>query len=247
MSYDFAQINFDKITGTFTSSYDVPLTLAAWVKKTAAQWADASDNHIVMLSETTASNNSIKIRASLAADNVVATQTSTTDGSAQEAFADTTYDDVWVLVVGVFTADNDRDVYIETSANVGSSTADKPLTATLNTIAIGGGTHSDFAGFEGNIAEVCIWNMALGTADVDALQTAAQTGPAPNTIQSANVIGYWPLDADNATQLNEGSDAGGDLTVQSAAPYDADHPTITVAGGSSIPVLHHARQLHRMI
>jgi hypothetical protein len=81
--------------------------------------------------------------------------------------------------------------------------------------------------YTGLIAEVAIWNKALADAEI----TSYMSGEAASTIAAANLIGYWPLSADNATQSNEGLDAGGDLSV-SGATFDADHPTIT--GGESL-------------
>lgn len=244
MSYDFSASN-DKIDGSFTSTYDIDgsnaLSIACWVKRTAAQWADTSDSRIVTLCAAATGQNSLVCLRTNAADEVRASSFNTI-GTLDEdslSFTDGTYDDTWVLVVGVFASNASREVFIEDSTGGGAQTDTNDIDP-LQYISIGNDTDGNFIEAEALVAEVCIWNIALSDTDIDALQTGAGTGPAPNTIQSANVIGYWPLDTDQATHANQGNDAGGDLTVQSDAPFSSDHPTITKA----IPtIVHHRRML----
>ena len=75
----------------------------------------------------------------------------------------------------------------------------------------------------GLLAEVAIWNKALSAGEI----ASYLAGNDPSAIAAANLIGYWPLSADNATQSNLGTDATGDLTVSGATYEPSDHPTIT--------------------
>jgi hypothetical protein len=80
----------------------------------------------------------------------------------------------------------------------------------------------DYAGL---MAEVAIWNTALNSSQI----TSYLAGTGASQIQSANLIGYWPLSASNTTQSNDGVDTGGDLAVTGAV-FSSDHPTITLSG-----------------
>lgn len=106
-------------------------------------------------------------------------------------------------------------------------------------------------GTAGNAAETKLGQCSGGGAAADAFTQAAVGGVADGDtftgltaattydlsfvitrvniiplIDSANLIGYYSLAVDNATQTNAGVDAGGDLTVSGAA-FDADHPSLT--------------------
>lgn len=230
MSYLF-DANNERITGAFTSNYDLPVTLACWVKKTTS-WSSTLDG-FMQLSETALdSTDSITIVNANPADRFQAVAKNSADvtGAGSYDAATDEYDGVWVLAYGIFTSSTLRRGGLESWANSSTNATSIILTGTLDQIMLGNYDTGAASHLDGWLAECCMWNIALDQTDIDALQTGAETGVRPNTIQSANVIGYWPLDAANSTQSNEGSDTGGDLTV-TGATYSADHPTITGGAG----------------
>ena len=86
-------------------------------------------------------------------------------------------------------------------------------------------------GTDNLLAELALWGIELSTQQ----KTDYLAGIAASGIAASDLAGYWPMDADNATQSNLGVDATGDLTVTSAT-FDADHPTITSSSDTSILV-----------
>lgn len=239
MSYQFVA-NGVYMQGSTTSQYDSEgATIAMWVKRTAAQWALTSQGYGVIFGAdtTTDFDNSIRIGCNVgAADTAYATARDTADNSANEAHPDTTYDDTWVVVCGTFTSNTRRDVYVEDYANTGTATTSRTVGAALDTIRVGASVNG-FTQFEGLIGPIGIWNKVLSEAEINSLQSAAETGPRFDTIGAANLIAYYLMDTDNATETNLGTDATGDLT-HTSRDYQADHPTIT---SGIVPQIMHNR------
>ena len=248
MSYDTSAAN-DKLTGTFGASFTYPFTIVAWTKKSASEWADTSDDKLVMINEDTADINSGHALINRGvADNVAAATYRESDGGrfiAEESFTDGTYDDTWVVVVGIFAASNDRKVYIENSTNEGLNTSNITTNNVIE-IAVGGTTQSGFQQWNGLVAEVAVFDKELSGAEINALQTTTDaepgnsSGPPPNTVAPANCIGYWSLSTDQATHADESGNGGPTLTVESSAAFDSDHPTIVTGG---IAPINHLRDL----
>ena len=214
MSYSFDGVN-DRMTGAFTSSYAQPVTLACWVKVTTHPVATQVAAHLGNSDGVT--NDAVRLQTS-ATDNYWQANSINSGGSGNSATALKSGDATWMPWIGTFVADNDRTVYISDAS--GNSTTSITVGAALKYLRLGenGGGSVDFAG---KLAEFAVWNQALDAGE----RASYIAGNAASGIAAANLVGYWPLSASNATQANEGVDAGGDLTVTSAT-YDADHPTI---------------------
>lgn len=217
MSYSFDGVN-DTMTGAFTSTYADPVTLACFIKVTDHLVNDA----LVGLGNSNSTvNDSYQLR-STGTDNQWGAVSIGAAGSTSTATNVLNIDGVWAGIVGKFSGDALRDVYVQALANTGQSTESRAVADVLQFVRLG----ESFAGaldFTGLMAEVAIWNSALSDADI----TSYLAGTAASQISAANLIGYWPLSASNATQANEGVDTGGDLTV-AGATFNADHPTITI-------------------
>jgi len=222
------------LEGTFNSTYVVDgsnsITISAWVKVT--NWS-GSQRGIVNFEEVSGTEDpSVRIwsnntdRVSASSYDAGALSSANYDFSVDE------YDGEWVLVVGVFTSATLRDIYIETSANTATNTVSRTLDAG-DVVRIGNHNQTN-APLQGYIAEVCMWDMALSTDDVDDMQTGFETGPSCSTFETGNLIGYWPLDEDGGAGIeNAGTDSGGDLTENGTVTYETDHPTITGGGAST--------------
>ena len=231
MSYD-TSASGDKLTGQFSTAFDEPFSIVVWSKRAPTDWSNAASEFFVNLNDDEADLNDGHGIHTLGTPDNVSARSWTPGGSARNAnyaFADGTYDDTWVCIIGVWTNDTDRKIYIENSSQVGTNTEDDASSALVEYIAVGGAVHLDFNQLDGLCAEVAIFDKALSTAEIDALQTAAETGPPPNSVAPSSCIGYWSLDTDQATHADQSGNGGPTLTVQSSAPYSADHPTI--AGG----------------
>lgn len=135
-----------------------------------------------------------------------------------------TENNVWCGLVGVFTNDSLRDVYVGAVGNTATNATTRAVANVMQFIRVG----ENFAGagdFTGRIAEVAIWNTILQVSDIDAYMRQLRRA---SGIQPGNLIGYWPLSTANSTQSNLGTDAGGALTVTGAV-FDADQPGLFVS------------------
>jgi hypothetical protein len=214
----------DNLTGTFTSTYGDPFTLAVYVKFNAAH-PGSTDNFLSIGNSSISNDQSYSIGTGATANQWLGIARTTTNGEASLLSID--IGTAWAGVVGVFTNTALRDVYVQTIAQTAQNTLTKSVTDAVQFIRAGE-LLDGARDFTGRLAELAVWNSALSTADI----TSYLAGTAASGIAAANLIGYWPLSADSL--LNLGTDADGDLTATGNAVFDADHPTIT--SGIVIPV-----------
>jgi hypothetical protein len=224
MSYLFDGAN-DTMTGTFTSTYADPVTLACWIKITAHPVA--ADALIYFGNSSSSTDESYATRTSTTDDAWSAISRTTLNGTA--TLSDVNVDGVWAPIVGVFVSDDLRYIYAKSPQLVASDTTSRAVADVLQFVRLGE-TFTAAQDFTGRMAEVAIWNVGLTTKDV----TRYMVGVSASIIQPANLIGYWPLIVDSSTQQNLGVDATGDLTVTSAL-VDADHPIIYAYDTVNVP------------
>ena len=221
MSYDFAAAN-SELNGSFNSTKTLPLTIACFIKYAvhpiSADYIitlhkDANVDEFMSL-QTDTSDDEFSARQSNAAGNT---------GAAYQAGA-TEYDGIWVPLVMTSVDNTAWDIYVELLANNTARTGQDRDPGPIGEITMGAAPNgaSDFASL---MAECAVWNGVLSDANI----TSYLAGNVASGIDSANLLGYWPLDTDRdveGTILNEGTDAGGTLTISNAV-FAADHPTIT--------------------
>jgi hypothetical protein len=215
MSFIFDGVN-DSLSGTFTSTYADPVTLACWIKvanhPVAVNWMYAVGN------SSSSNDQSYALRTTATDDAWSAIARTTSNGTATKTAVN--IDGVWAAWVGKFSSDTLRDVYIQSLANTASNNTSIAVSDVIQFIRVG----TDFANgsdFTGRLAELAMWNSVLSDTDI----TSYMAGTAASGIAAANLVGYWPLSSADLT--NQGLDAGGDLTAANQAAFDADHPTIT--------------------
>lgn len=216
MSYLFDS-SADELVGTFSSTYADPVTLACFVKM--PNHSITSDYAVSLGNSSSSIDQSYCVQTNSVDDQWLAVSRTTTNTNANVTL---NIDNIWVGIVGVFTNDSLRDLYIQSISNTGQGTGTRAVADVLQFIAIGRSLAGTGA-LAANIAEIAIWNSALSVGNV----TSYLAGTAASSIAAASLIGYWPLSAADLT--NQGTDAGGDLTANSAT-FDADHPIITFGG-----------------
>lgn len=124
----------------------------------------------------------------------------------------------WNMATGVATSTTSRTVYSNAGSNA-STTAIRAVT-TPTSWAIGGlYQQGAFASFEGYLAEVAVWNVALTTAEI----TSLYRGTKANQIRPQNLKIYVPL-------VRERTDTCGNTTA------------INVSGDLYSPVVDHVRR-----
>ena len=221
MSYDFSPAN-PSMVGTLNSTYTVGggLTMACFVK-----YADhpQSGDYAFVLHKDANNDEMVSIETSGTADRIDYRHHGPAGSNPAFHTSDAgEYDTEWVAIVGTSESTSIWNIFVELITNTHERSASRDPGA-MGKVVIG--TAPNGAGdWVSLIAECAIWNSELSNADI----TSYLNGNAASGIDAANLIGYWPLDTDNATQSNEGTDTGGDLTVTNATfTSPADHPTIT--------------------
>lgn len=223
----------ENLQGALATPIGTPVTIAVWVKKT--DWTSTNNDVALTISEDRADkNSSVTVQGNSPGDLALAfpkNASGNDNGGAIVEFTAGSLDNTWVCLVGVFAGDSDRDVYIVDSTQTTNSAVTNALTAVMDEITVG--TSSvDSGTFDGLVAEVAIWDVAISVADVDSFCA----GDAASGINSANLLGYWPLDVDQATHPDESGNGGPSLVENGGIVFSADHPTITEPGAGITPL-----------
>lgn len=160
-----------------------PLTLSAWFSATAANGTIVYVGNGAIADgwwlgiNPTGNIEAITINNNFASYAVAATSTAIT-GSA------------WTHGCGVFTSDASRTAYLNAGSAVTETTSVIPA-GTINTVAIACARPNGaiIGYFNGRIAEVGIWNVALTAAEVASLAR----GVSPLLVRPGSLFAYWPL------------------------------------------------------
>lgn len=104
--------------------------------------------------------------------------------------------DVWQHACGVYASTTDRRVFLNGAGKGTDATSVTPTGIDRTCIGRKMGSSPD-SPFTGRIAHAAIWSVALSDAEVAALAG----GLNPRRIQSASLVGYWPM-GDSAVDLN---------------------------------------------
>jgi hypothetical protein len=217
MSFLFDGTN-DNLTGTLTSTYADPVTIACFIKVT--NHPVAQDVFVILGNSSSSNNDSYNIRSAGTDDSWSAQSTDSVAATNAATVASINIDGVWAGVVGVFSSNTLRDVYVQSLANTATDNNNLVVADVLQFIRCGEGMAGG-QDFVGRIAELAIWNVALSNASI----TSYMAGTAASGIEAANLIEYVSMSTNSL--LNLGTDAGGDLTAGGNAVFDADHPIIT--------------------
>lgn len=209
----------------FSSTFTYPFTVVAWIKKDATQWAAGGADYVFCLGQDFTADDDY-IRAFTTADNFAGTRVwSGSTSSAQEAFTDGTFDDIWVPVVQVVEAEDDGRVYVENFSREGTDINSRPLSA-LDSFRVGR-LMTSFGGFEGLIGDMAVFDKALVESEIDAIQSAPETGPPLSTIAPSNCLAYWSTVDSAASYADLGDNGGPTLVKNGTSPaYDSDHHII---------------------
>lgn len=215
MSYDFDGSGSANLN-VATPITALPFTIACWYKVEAdgaghalLSVGNATDSEMMRLSaQTDIAGDPVRIRAANSGGTNADTSTSTS-----------VTQNTWEHACAVISSTTVRSVYRNGGGKASSSSNSRNITAATR-LAIGAayqaGSYS--ADTEGKIAHVAVWNIALSDAEVALLAG----GDNPLTVQSGNLVAYWPLTADLV-------DVVGALTLTNGGgvTFDgADNPTV---------------------
>lgn len=216
MARTFSNNNYlaDDTSAILTST---PLTMAAWGRSssaTASQYAVSIGN----LSTPTQDNGwSLNWGGNVAGDPIravcfqaaVAGIAATTTGYSANT---------WHHGCAVFTSNISRDAYID-GGSKGSNTTDLTPTGLLATrIGAEAWNLTATSEFAGEIAEVGIWNVALGLSEIEALAA----GISPIMIRPESLVLYVPIIGRSSPEINL---VGASIALDGTPPVAA-HPRI---------------------
>jgi hypothetical protein len=193
MAYSFTVANSQFLTTSSSPVSSMPLTMALWFRTPNATLSTAR-----VLCELRAPTTYYVYRLAIAANatpiraTAIGSANSANPNSAAVATAGISAN-TWSHAVGVFASSTSRTVYF----NGGNSATDTVSITPLNVsqICIGGGTNTIVAGppdgffFDGQIAEVGLWNAALTVAEVLSLSR----GMSCNLVRPQSLMFHAPL------------------------------------------------------
>jgi hypothetical protein len=193
-----------------------PFTLALWTKRTAA----GVDDVCAALGVSGSADNFWRIGWFVGNNNYLRAR-DTANGDA--IATGTTTSTAWIHICGVETSSSSRAAFRNGGNKGTNATTIAPTGIDLLRI---GESASGVQDYDGKIAHVAIWNIALSDGEVASLGAGAN----PLAIQAANLVAYWPLTdsslADVVSALT--------LTATGTTTDDADNPTVDPPPGSII-------------
>lgn len=155
-----------------------PFTMSAWFNTSSATTVQG----IVGLNAS--ANTTNYFRLDVDAANKVRMGTSGTFTSTSTTFSVGT----WNHAAFVSIASNSRAVYLNGAGKATNTSGVTPSGLNLTDVGCdGGSSRSNY--FNGSIAEVGIWNVALTDQEVSALAA----GALPHTVRPGKLVAYWPL------------------------------------------------------
>lgn len=193
---------------------DYPFTIFACVRRASTGSAHAA----VGIADASENNQYTRIGVSNNDDPFARTQNGATDAST--SISTTIGSGTWHRITGVFASSTSRTIYWNgSSANDTTSAAQSGIDQT--TIGAIGGLVAGQEFFNGDIAWVVIWNVALTAAEISALESGAH----PMRVRQSSRATSHPLWAMHSPEINIGSQ-GVSLTLTGTA---------ATAGGCPMP------------
>ena len=167
-----------------------PITMCAWINVDQLPSAKGDEMNIVSISDASLGDHFMRLRADDAADKIQYV----IDGGVPISFPVTSTAVTagkWHHATGVSHSASDHRVFIDGGSKGSDTTSVTPTAGNLDTTSIGvinQSTDVDF--FEGDIADVAIWNIALSDEEIRLL---AVTGMSPMLMRPENLVFYVPM------------------------------------------------------
>jgi hypothetical protein len=216
MSRNFPGTAGNRLDGADNTAVDITgtlITIAAWVKPDVV-----SSNHWIASKDGTTTN-SIQYRLHISTSKVVA-GIGDSGGNDLATGATNVATGVWSHCAAVKngTGTGSLKAYLN-GAEDASITSGRSMQARAEVFVIGSRPADSGIQFDGQIAEVAIWNVALTAAEIAALAR----GVRPFSIRRGNLKGYWPLLGTGSPERDY-SGNGQSLTVVGSVPADTHAP-----------------------
>lgn len=192
-----------------TIGYTAPYTQACWAKLDSASAVQVLMGH--MSSSVNGTRQAIMARGDVAGDPIESNKSGDTARTTSGYSVST-----WFHACEVFTATNNRDIYINGGSSTNDTTSGVP---SCNRFAIGANWGASSVQFyaDGLIAFPAVWSVALTAAEIAALAA----GLPPWECQRDNLVECWMLTADA-----DGLLGAFNLSPQGSPSYSTDEPPL---------------------
>ena len=145
-------------------------------------------------------------------------------GSAQKSSVSGVTINQWEHAAGIFASSTSRTVFLNGIAGTTNTTSVSPTGIDLLRIGAISTSAASPIGFDGYIAEVAIWDIALSVGDIQALAG----GASPPLIRPNNLVSYYPLIRDYIDQFGNN-----EVTPNNAVNW-TDHPPVFEGTGNTL-------------
>jgi hypothetical protein len=209
-----------------------PLTICAWVKPTSI----GAQDYIVALGDANGATVTQCFALRMKADGQLEMYTADTAGT-PDVTANTTSTmstSAWNHCAGIWTSSTDRRVVLNGNW-AESDTSNAPrVPSGVTDLIVGISPAMDLDGtptltneWNGRIAHIAIWNVALSQSEIESLAA----GASPYSVQSGSLVSY--IRTTESGSPGEDAVGSSDLTLVNQTAYDSDNPTILSSGGAA--------------
>ena len=219
-----------KISGSFSQITATPLTAFAWFKH---EGGGTNDENIMCINDASSAVDYFRFGSEDGGTAIMALTGSTAEGVDDAISTTSVTDSIWNTYICTHSSSTLRDIYLN-NAGAGQNTFDVTPSG-LDNFCIGRELdNTDSDSWEGNLAEVAVWDVVISAGH----RAMLQAGYSPLCLWDIlpNLVIYEPLDSPvlNRYLLHSGSPT---LTASSGGPdtgegdgtspvYAADHPRI---------------------
>ena len=209
MAYNFASASTQALSTASTPVTAAPLTLACWLRRSTFSGASS----VVGLFQNAANGDGQLL--TLRADTQLGAGSYDAPFYNQSLSGTTVSQDVWTHGAGVWASTTSRTVYLNGSA--GTTNTDSLTPTSLNAIGVGATIRPTLIEFfNGQIAEVGIWNVALTQPEIASLAK----GMTCDKVRPQSLVFYAPL-------IRNLQDVRGGLTItNNNGATVANHPRV---------------------
>jgi hypothetical protein len=210
MAWDFDGTD-DYIEAALGANYDVPKTLACWFN---SDTTNANKTLVSLAAGSITEDLSQGLRIQITSTGVVQAVTSSGTGANGASSPGSYSANTWHHAAGKFESSSSRYAYLDGAIGA-QNTATRSTGGALDNHLIGQGSggNNPPQPFNGRIAEVAIWDVALNDDEIAALAK----GFRPDMIRPSKLLFYLPL-------VREVQDVRSGLTYTNAATAVAIHP-----------------------
>ena len=167
----------------------LPVTVACWFRSASLA---ATYDVLLRFEDATGANQSAIFLAGITASSTLAAASENSAGTIVQGVSSGTFSsNTWTHACGVWASSTSRTAYLQGTAGTTNTTSNTPTAASLTRMAIGAAGISGGGGsfWDGDIAEIGVWNVALTQDEI----TSLANGFSPLKIRPTALLSYVPM------------------------------------------------------